>query len=57
MNAVLKYLGVFILLVGVAVLAVPAIGGGITNTHLTIGLSLIVFGYLGHIVLGKILKS
>jgi hypothetical protein len=57
MRTVLKYLGVFVQLVGVAVLAVPAIGGGVSNMHLTVGLSLIVVGYLGHIVLSKILES
>ncbi|MDR1102900.1 MAG: hypothetical protein LBL42_03990 [Tannerella sp.] len=54
---VVRYLGTCIQLVGVVVLAVPAIGGGVTNTHLTVGLSLIIFGYLAHIVLNKILKS
>jgi hypothetical protein len=57
MSTVLKYLGALIQLVGVVVLAVPAMGGGVTNTHLTVGLSLIIVGYLGHIVLEKILES
>ncbi|MDR2040893.1 MAG: hypothetical protein LBP98_01065 [Tannerella sp.] len=56
MRAVLKYLGVFIQLIGVAVLAVPAMGGGVTNLHLAVGLSFIVGGYLAHIVLGKLLE-
>ncbi|MDR1456100.1 MAG: hypothetical protein LBJ01_10650 [Tannerella sp.] len=57
MNAVLKYVGVFIQLAGVAVLAIPTIGGQVTNTHLAVGLSLIVVGYLVYIVLNKIQES
>ncbi|MDR2469889.1 MAG: hypothetical protein LBD27_05345 [Tannerella sp.] len=56
MNA-LKYLGVFILLIGVIVLAVPAIGGSLTNIHLFAGLSLIVIGFLGHILLNRKIES
>ncbi|MDR3195124.1 MAG: hypothetical protein LBT76_07540 [Tannerella sp.] len=53
----LKYLGIFILLIGVAVLAVPAVTGGLTNTHLLVGLFLVVGGYLGHIALNKKFES
>ncbi|MDR3268973.1 MAG: hypothetical protein LBT83_07895 [Tannerella sp.] len=53
----LKYLGVLILLIGVAVLAVPAITGGVTNNNLVVGLLLIVVGYIGHIVLTKKIES
>ncbi|MDR2765375.1 MAG: hypothetical protein LBB90_10160 [Tannerella sp.] len=57
MSTILKYAGVFVQLVGVGVLAIPAISSRITNTDLAIGLSLIIVGYLGHIVLNKILES
>jgi membrane associated rhomboid family serine protease len=55
--SVLKYLGVFILLAGVAILAIPAINGGLNNTYLGVGLSLVVAGFLGHIVLHKKLEQ
>ncbi|MDR1336278.1 MAG: hypothetical protein LBK22_05575 [Tannerella sp.] len=57
MSTVLRYLGACVQLAGVAVLAIPAIGAGVTNTHLAVGLSLIVAGYLVHIVLNKILEA
>ncbi|MDH6304515.1 uncharacterized membrane protein HdeD (DUF308 family) [Parabacteroides sp. PF5-5] len=53
MNSLLKYLGVFILLIGVAVLAVPTITGALSNAMLIAGLALIVVGYLAHIFLNK----
>ena len=53
MNEFLKYLGVIVLLIGVAVLAVPAFTGGMTNSTLLTGLALIIVGYLGHIALNK----
>lgn len=56
MNA-LKYLGVLILLIGVIVLAVPAINGSLTNTHLLAGLSLIAIGFFGHILLNRKIES
>ncbi|MCD8178274.1 MAG: hypothetical protein LUE98_12975 [Tannerellaceae bacterium] len=53
MNGFVKYLGVLVLLIGVLVLAVPALTGGMTNVMLLIGLGLIIAGYLGHIALNK----
>ena len=53
MNEFLKYLGVIVLLIGVAILAVPALTGGMTNSILLTGLTLIIVGYLGHIALNK----
>lgn len=53
MNELLKSLGVIVLLIGVAVLAVPAFTGGMSNSALLLGLGLIILGYLGHIVLNK----
>jgi len=52
MNELLKNLGVIVLLIGVIILAVPAINGGLSNTILLTGRS-IILGYLGHIVINK----
>ncbi|WP_293710756.1 hypothetical protein [uncultured Parabacteroides sp.] len=53
MNELIKYLGVIVLLIGVIILAVPAISGGMTNTILLAGLGVIILGYIGHIVINK----
>lgn len=53
MNELVKYLGVIVLLIGVIILAVPAISGGLTNTILLAGLGVIILGYIGHIVINK----
>lgn len=53
MNVLVKYLGVILLLIGVAILAVPAIIGGTTNSSLLIGLAIMLVGYIGHILLNK----
>jgi hypothetical protein len=53
MNNLLKYLGVFILLIGVAILAIPNFTGGINNTILLSGLGIIILGYLTHIFLNR----
>lgn len=53
MGALLKYLGVVILLIGVAILAIPTLTGGLSNTILAIGIVVIILGYIGHIFLNK----
>lgn len=53
MNEFVKNLGVIVLLIGVIILAVPAITGGLTNTILIAGLVTIIVGYIGHIVINK----
>ncbi|WFE85252.1 MULTISPECIES: hypothetical protein [Parabacteroides] len=53
MNELVKNLGVIVLLIGVIILAVPAITGGVTNTILIAGLAIIIIGYIGHIVINK----
>lgn len=53
MNELLKNLGVIVLLIGVAVLAVPFYNGTMTNTYLLAGVSLVIFGYICHIALNK----
>lgn len=50
----LKYLGVLVLLIGVVILAIPAISGSAgSNVMLMLGLVLVLLGYLGHIFLNK----
>ena len=49
----LKYLGVLIMLIGVAVLVLPTLMGNPSNTFLMIGLLVILGGYFSHIVLNK----
>ncbi len=53
MNELVNNLGVILLLIGVIILAVPAITGGVTNTILIAGLAIIIIGYIGHIVINK----
>lgn len=53
MNELIKNLGVIILLIGVIILAVPALTGGISNTILLAGLGVILIGYISHIVINK----
>lgn len=57
MSELMKNLGVIVLLIGVVILAVPAITGGLTNAVLMTGLIVIVVGYLGHIFLNKKAES
>ena len=49
----LKYLGVLILLAGVAIITVPTIIQKPSNTYLLVGLLLVIGGYLSHIFLNK----
>ncbi|MCD7977225.1 MAG: hypothetical protein LUG51_08715 [Tannerellaceae bacterium] len=53
MNDFVKYVGVLVLLIGVVILAVPAITGGMSNTILLAGLGVILVGYIGHIFINK----
>ena len=53
MKQLIKYLGVIVLLVGVAILAIPTAQGSLNNGILTAGLVTIVIGYLGHIFINK----
>ena len=53
MSELVKNLGVIVLLIGVIILAVPAITGGVTNTILIAGLAVIILGYVGHIGINK----
>lgn len=50
----LKYLGVLVLLIGVVILAIPAISRSAgSNVMLVLGLVLVLLGYVGHIILNK----
>ena len=50
----LRYLGVLVHLIGVIVLAIPAISGSAgSNVMLVLGLVLVLLGYVGHIMLNK----
>lgn len=53
MNELLKYLGVIILLVGVAVLALPFMQGIHSNTLLLVGMALIIGGFFTHIFMHR----
>ena len=53
MSGLIKNLGVFVLLIGVVILAVPFLTGSMTNGILLTGLAVIILGYLGHIVINK----
>lgn len=54
MKTLLKYIGVFILLVGVAILAVPYLMNGSTsNTLIATGMVVALIGYFGHIIINK----
>ena len=53
MNEFIKNLGVLVLLIGVAIMAVPALTGGMTNTILLSGTALVVLGYIAHIAINK----
>ena len=53
MNELIKNLGVIVLIIGAAVLAVPFFPGGMKNSILFTGLGLVLLGYFGHIVINK----
>lgn len=53
MSAIIKNLGVLVLLIGVIILAVPTITGGSSNAILLTGLVVIIAGYITHIFLNK----
>lgn len=53
MNNFLKYLGAIILLIGVLVIAIPAFLKVTTNVTLSVGLFLVILGFIGHIVFNR----
>ncbi|CEA16002.1 MAG: hypothetical protein KA433_00550 [Fermentimonas sp.] len=52
-----KYIGVIVMLIGVAFLIVPFFMGTITNTNLIIGMALIINGMLGYIYTNNMKKG
>ncbi|NLJ00472.1 MAG: hypothetical protein GX371_04890 [Bacteroidales bacterium] len=52
-----KYIGVVVMLVGVAILVVPFLLGTTNNTNLIIGLVLVIEGLLGHIYVNNMKKG
>lgn len=57
MKELAKYIGVLVMLIGVAVLAVPFMMGTTTNISLIIGVVLIIEGFLGHIYVNNMKKG
>ena len=53
MNGLLRYGGVIVVLIGVAILAIPQFMQQMTNTILTVGLITIIIGALSIIFLSK----
>ncbi|MGL4781605.1 MAG: hypothetical protein ACRDD8_04355 [Bacteroidales bacterium] len=49
----MKYLGVIIVIIGVAILAIPQFLGSTTNTTLATGLVVIIVGIISYILLNK----
>lgn len=52
-----KYMGVFVMLIGVAFLVVPFLLNTTTNSTLIIGLVLVIEGLLGHIYVNNMKKG
>lgn len=57
MKEIAKYIGVIVMLIGVAVLAIPFFSGNTNNTNLIIGMVLVVEGFLGHIFINNLRKG
>lgn len=53
MTNFIRYIGVILVLVGVLVIAVPALRGATTNTTLIVGIVLELLGFILHIVLNR----
>jgi len=52
-----KYIGVLVMLIGVAFLVIPFFMNSTTNANLIIGLVLVVEGLLGHIYVNNMKKG
>ncbi len=53
MNGFVKNIGVLVVLIGVAILAVPFITGGMSNTLLSVGFVVMLIGYFSHILINR----
>ena len=52
-----RYIGVLVMLIGVAVLVVPFLMGATGNTSLIVGMALVVNGLLGHIYVNNMRRG
>ncbi len=57
MKEIAKYTGAIVMLIGVAVLAIPFFQDTTNNTNLLIGLVLVIEGFLGHIYVNNMKKG
>ena len=53
MKDILKYLGLFVIIIGVVILSITVFNQSHTNSVLVFSLVLIVLGLLGHILLNR----
>lgn len=52
-----RYIGVLVMLIGVAILVVPFLMGATGNTSLIVGMALVVNGLLGHIYVNNMRRG
>lgn len=57
MKEIAKYSGAIVMIIGVAVLAIPFFTNSISNNSLIIGLALVFQGFLGHIFVNNMKKG
>ena len=57
MKEFLKYLGVFLVILGVISFVLYAFSSAPTNTYLIVGLSAVVVGIIAHVLLNKFIKD
>lgn len=57
MKELARYIGVVVMLIGVAFLVIPFFMGTTNNTNLIIGLVLVIEGLLGHIYVNNMKKG
>lgn len=57
MKELAKYIGVVVMLIGVAFLVIPFLANTTNNTNLIIGLVLVIEGLLGHIYVNNMKKG
>ncbi len=49
-----KYIGVLVMIIGVLILVIPFLQGTTTNSTLSIGLLIIIEGFLGHLFVNNL---
>ena len=55
MKELLKYLGLVSIVIGVLILSISVFRETTTNARLAVSLILVVVGFLGHIILNKVI--